>query len=304
MLMISNKTTINEIHLSSYLLLPCVYDQDAIKTGVDVIELDVWMTVDKQVVVFHDGNFVRMTQNSRNVKAPSGLKYDDFPTLTGCKKVDQSSRCEDFSRKEWSKVPLFSDVLALIPSDSNICMIVEFKQNSDELIDAVKTLIEQYNRKDKTFWFSLNDTINKKLKKADNEIPSICSEIGILRILILYYIGLLPFFPIDDAVFGITLSEISLDMIKQNDILKAMPSFIHQMLAYIFKGSPPAIMIAPGLFTHLRARGLPVWFLGVNNLQDLALAIASGATGAITDRPNWMIKEMKQHSWRFISMDE
>ena len=76
------------------------------------------------------------------------------------------------------------------------------------------------------------------------------------------------------------------------------------MLAYIFKGTPPAIMIAPGLFTHLRARGLLVWFLGVNSLQDLALAIASGATGAITDRPNWIVKEMKQHSWKFTALED
>ena len=113
--------------------------QDSIKAGVDVIELDVWMTPDKQVVVFHDSNFARMTEKvSARTEGPSTLKYDDFPTLVGCKSRDQSSRCKHFSRKEWSKVPLFSDVLALTPPD--VCMIVEFKQHSDELIDAVSFL--------------------------------------------------------------------------------------------------------------------------------------------------------------------
>ena len=261
------------------------------------------MTTDQHVVVFHDKFFGRMTEKtSAKNQGPHTLKYDDFPSLVGPRSEDQASRCEQFSRKEWSKVPLFSDVLALTPP--NVCMIVEFKQNSDDLIAAVKALIDQHNRRDKTFWFSLNETINSKLRKDDSKIPTIVSETGTLKILALYYCGLLPFFSIDEAVFGITLSAISMDQIRQNELLKAFPPFVHNMLAYIFKGTPPAIMIAPGLFTHLRARGLLVWFLGVNSLQDLALAIASGATGAITDRPNWIMKEMKQHSWKFTALED
>ena len=35
-------------------------------------------------------------------------------------------------------------------------------------------------------------------------------------------------------------------------------------------------MMAPSLFSHLRARGIPVWFLGVNNEADLHLAVEAG----------------------------
>ena len=38
------------------------------------------MTVDKQVVVFHDGSFARMTEkSSAKAEGPSTLKYNDFP---------------------------------------------------------------------------------------------------------------------------------------------------------------------------------------------------------------------------------
>ena len=40
-------------------------------------------------------------------------------------------------------------------------------------------------------------------------------------------------------------------------------------------------------------KGIPVWFLGVNNDSDLDLAINSGATAVLTDRINWLTSKVK-----------
>jgi hypothetical protein len=58
------------------------------------------------------------------------------------------------------------------------------------------------------FWFSLVEGINKKLRAKDADIATITSIQGMLRVLALYYCGLLPLFPVDDKVFGITVEEV------------------------------------------------------------------------------------------------
>ena len=58
------------------------------------------------------------------------------------------------------------------------------------------------------FWFSLAEGINKKLRLQDDDIATITSIEGMLRVLGLYYLGLLPLFPVHDKVFGITLEEV------------------------------------------------------------------------------------------------
>ena len=59
------------------------------------------------------------------------------------------------------------------------------------------------------FWFSLIEKINKKLRIKDENIATITSIEGMLRVLVLYYTGLLPFFSIHDKVFGITVEEVT-----------------------------------------------------------------------------------------------
>eukprot|EP01035_Chromulina_nebulosa_P021186 gene21186-27448_t len=44
-------------------------------------------------------------------------------------------------------------------------------------------------------------------------------------------------------------------------------------------------MNAPGLFKQLRDSGSPVWFLGVNDVKDVSIAIEAGVTAVLTDKP-------------------
>ncbi len=73
-----------------------------------------------------------------------------------------------------------------------------------------------------------------------------------------------------------------------------MPLWFQKFIAFVFAGSPPYPMVAPGLFAHLRRRGVQVWFMGINNEKDLDLAVRSGATGVLTDRINWLEKTIRE----------
>ena len=88
--------------------------------------------------------------------------------------------------------------------------IFQVKQNSDKLISEVHSMLVNHKTFDvkNAFWFSLIEKINVKLRKKDENIATITSIEGMLRVLVLYYTGLLPFFPVHDKVFGITLEEV------------------------------------------------------------------------------------------------
>jgi hypothetical protein len=62
-------------------------------------------------------------------------------------------------------------------------------------------------------------------------------------------------------------------------------------------------MLSPSLFEHLRARGVPVWFMLVNSERELDLAHKNGATAVLTDRAGWLIERMKERQICFEKID-
>lgn len=44
----------------------------------------------------------------------------------------------------------------------------------------------------------------------------------------------------------------------------------------VFGGKPPRAMIPSGLFDHMRRRGMPVFFLGVNDDRDIEVRARAG----------------------------
>ena len=48
--------------------------------------------------------------------------------------------------------------------------------------------------------------------------------------------------------------------------LNGAPIWFKKILAYLFRGQPPYPMLAPGLFTQLRNRGIPVWYVSMSSI--------------------------------------
>ena len=179
--------------------------KDAVKAGADVIEFDVWLSQDGKVVVHHDQNFCRMCGDNfkQNIFETN---YADFPPIIPPE--GQSARCHLFPSEECFTIPSLETVLQSIPA--NVAINIEFKQDSEKLTRDVRELIYKYNRNENTFWFSLDEKINKKLRKEDPSLPTITSIPTVLKVLALYYVGVLPFVDMDDAVYGTTLEEASI----------------------------------------------------------------------------------------------
>ncbi|KAM3577700.1 hypothetical protein VYU27_000573 [Nannochloropsis oceanica] len=284
----------------------------AVAAGCDVIELDVWLTIDERVVVFHDSDLERMcgTQAaaaaaatvaarravSANAKQEQGqkenigvsdLNYDELPKI---KLNGEHWAVNDKNRKHACRIPLFSEVLELIPLDKP--MIVEVKQRDPILIRKVHDMILNKGRRDQTIWFSLAEDINADLRAYDPTIPNITSVLGMLKCILLYYTGLLPFVRLDSDILGIPVDHVDYARVREQKALKALPDALCWVLAFVLGGKPPLALIPPGLFKHLRARGIPIFFLGVNDEENLKVAEWAGSTAVLTDRPQWLRKCM------------
>lgn len=94
--------------------------------------------------------------------------------------------------------------------------------------------------------------------------------------ILLYYTGFLPFVRLDSDILGIPIDHVDYARVREQKALKALPDAVCWVLAFILGGKPPLALIPPGLFKHLRARGIPIFFLGVNDEEDLKVREAGG----------------------------
>ena len=93
-----------------------------------IIELDLHLTKDNKVVVFHDDNLKRMTGINRKIK---DANYDEINDIK-------------FINNE-SKIPLFSDILKLV--NGKVPLIIELKTDNkvSKLEKEVVKLLDNYN---------------------------------------------------------------------------------------------------------------------------------------------------------------
>jgi glycerophosphoryl diester phosphodiesterase len=98
--------------------------------------------------------------------------------------------------------------------------------------------------------------------------------------------------------------QITLEKIRNERAIADIPDIIKRILAFLLQGHPPYILLCPKLFSHLRRRGIPVWFLNVQTEEELEIAIKAGATAVLTDKVQWLNETMKRRNWRFKELYE
>jgi len=100
------------------------------KLGASGSEIDVRLTKDKKVIVFHDKNLMRVADISLNIQNSS---YDQL------KNIDIGSWFSSDYHKE--RIPLLQDILGLLPK--NKLLFIELKDESIEIVDEVLSLLKE-----------------------------------------------------------------------------------------------------------------------------------------------------------------
>ncbi|MBQ6213158.1 MAG: hypothetical protein IJJ57_09765, partial [Ruminococcus sp.] len=135
----------------------------AIESGADYIELDVQLTSDGELVVFHDEKLDRTTDGQGIL---SKYTYEQLQQLSAGSWFGDGVEFAD------TKIPLLSEVLDLTGDD--IMLNIEIKDRGDAIATAEKTveLIEEYDIVSSCYVTSFSYKALKKVKKLNPKIKT------------------------------------------------------------------------------------------------------------------------------------
>ncbi|XP_038138244.1 lysophospholipase D GDPD3a isoform X3 [Cyprinodon tularosa] len=241
----------------------------AVEQGTEMLEMDCHLTQDGYVVVSHDENLKRQTGQDVNI---SSLNLEELPLYN--ESLEVTFHAGHHSTGTDRKIALLEDVFRKFPQ---IPISIEIKENNQQLMQEISNMVKRYNRENITVWASVDSTILKKCRSINSSMPySFSMKRGVL-VLLLFYIGLLPFVPLGESLLQFYLPRIiNRTYIPEKGILRK-----RLIVSFIDK-----ITMRKSLFKHLAARGIQVHLFVCNEHKDIKEAFELGATGVMTDYPS------------------
>ena len=223
--------------------------QLALDHGADIIELDIWRSMDGVWVVIHDRNLLRITGVNKDI---TQMSFDEIQSLDAAYNFSDSSGNYLYRDKGY-KIPSLEEVL----KNFNIEKInIEIKDNRKLGLSDLVELIKKYQMQQKTLFVSFYYSVIKEFRKVSkNEIATAASKSDIMRMI---YFGKLPWYKIPFNAFQ-------------------MPFYSKKVERYGLKKSD--------WIDRMQSKGLEVHYWTVDNYKDMKKAFSIGASGVITNRP-------------------
>lgn len=135
--------------------------EKAIEMGVDSIEFDVWLSLDKVPVLMHEGNPWRTCGVDSHLRSM---------TLDEIKKLDPSSfRTFGESFRGQVKVPTLYELLDLVKEKRpNLKLGVEIKEFTEETVDITVDALKKYGVFEDCWFYAFNGRIIRYIKDKYN----------------------------------------------------------------------------------------------------------------------------------------
>ncbi|KAJ3065405.1 Lysophospholipase D gdpd1 [Podochytrium sp. JEL0797] len=239
--------------------------------GVDLLEMDIYMTKDGQCVVFHDSDLGRLC--GLPGKKISDFEFEELPTLL-VPSFLSDIRDELLKDKDSVKIPLFEDVLREFPTYP---MQIDVKEGSEEMVIKVGNLIKQYKRENQTVWGSFRSDVNQFChKNFSDSIPLFFSFRRFMFSYLLSYLRITHWMEYRESALICPDHPLFMRRLWFEDLNRLG-------ISVILWGSGP----------DAKAGGAPGG--GVNSVAKFEALKRVGVNGICTDAPSLLRKWLKEH---------
>lgn len=263
--------------------------ENAIKVGSQMLEMDCHMTSDGEVVVVHDFNLSSLCERPVTV---SSTPYKDLPMYK--KRVSiafAKGQVMEAGPNTDRKIPLLREVFEKFPE---VPMNIDVKANDEELLCKVTSLVREFKREGITVIGSFSSHLSGKCQEMNPDLLHFCCFCKVLKILVSFYLGLLPFLTINESFFEIMMPSVGFD--KNN----CLPT---NLKSRIFLRMVDFIIMNRFLFRHLQRRGIRVYVWVLNHEDQFERALAYGVDGIMTDYPSKLTSYMNGRGVRHPRTD-
>jgi len=125
--------------------------QVCVALGAKTLELDVQVTKDGLVVVYHPGDLSANTDGKGKVNE---FSYDELKKLDAAYRFQKNESFPE--RGKGHKIPLFEEVLTAFP---NVKIVVDLKSlPADKLVEAIAKIVQKHNAWDRLIFYSTDDS--------------------------------------------------------------------------------------------------------------------------------------------------
>lgn len=226
--------------------------QKAIEAEADVLEMDVHLTSDNELVVFHDDTLERMTSGSGKVKEKSLIEIKKV-NVGGEFMLDENGKKSFPFKNAELKVPLLSEVFSEFPH----CRFnIDIKQHEKKVSEALLGLIKDFKLEEKVLVASDDyETIRYFRNISKGEIATGASYREVGSFIFRKSINRLDRFHIEADAFQIPEKYYGIRILTENLIIEA----------------------------HKKNIAVHLWT--VNEVADMERLIGWGVDGIMTDFP-------------------
>ena len=223
--------------------------QLALDHGADIIELDIWRSMDGVWVVIHDRNLLRITGVNKDI---TKLTFEEIQSLDAGYNFSDSSGSYLYRNKGY-KIPSLEQVFKQFNNEK---INIEIKTVSKLGLSDLVQMIKKYQMEKKVLVVSFSYNVIKKFRKiSNNQIATAASKSDIMRMI---YFGKLPWYKIRFDAFQ-------------------MPFYSKKVERYGLKNTE--------WIGKMRSKGMEVHYWTVDNSEDIKKAFSIGAGGVITNKP-------------------